>query len=275
LERTAERYDSVEVLPHEPLIRNIYYRGKAPKPGDGNRLEQLIKRFNPDTTVDCDLIKAVFMTPMWGGPAGKRPIIAVTSDAGRGVGKSTLVEIISYLYGGHFDVSCGSDIEKLKSRLLSPDARTKRLALIDNVKSMKMSWAEFEAMVRAPVISGHQYYRGEGQRPNLICWFVTVNGPAMATDLAQRSVIIKLVKADYSGDWLGDTYRFIDKYRKEIIADIIGALHCKSVWVETITFISREVDKTTDCKDRQCCFWHSSAVGRCQGDVTTCGQLSQ
>ena len=111
------------------------------------------------------------MTPFWGGPAGKRPIIVITSDAGRGVGKSTIPEIISYVCGGHIDVSTGADIEQIKTRMLTPTARTKRMAVIDNVKSLRLSWAEFEAIVTSPVISGKQLYVGEGQRPNLLTWF--------------------------------------------------------------------------------------------------------
>ena len=227
LRRSATRYDAVELLPYEPLIERIYYRGKTPPPGDGSKLKWLIDRFSPETTIDRDLIQSAFMTPLWGGPPGKRPIFAITSDAGRGVGKSTVPEIISYIYGGHFDVSCGSDIEQLKTRMLTPSARTQRIALIDNVKSFKMSWAELEAMVTSPVISGKQNYFGEGQRPNYITWFVTVNGPAMATDLAQRSIIIKLARAEYSGTWIEETYKFIDQYRNEIIGDIVAALRAE------------------------------------------------
>ena len=224
LERRARRYEAIELLPHEPQIRGIYYRGATPKPGDGSYLSQLLDRFNPETTVDRDLIQAAFMTPFWGGPAGKRPIVVITSDAGRGVGKSTIPEIISYVCGGHIDVSTGADIEQIKTRMLTPTARTKRMAVIDNVKNLRLSWAEFEAIVTSPIISGKQLYVGEGQRPNLLTWFITVNGPTLATDLAQRSIIIKVARAEYSGTWVEDTYGFIDQYRSQIIADIVAAL---------------------------------------------------
>jgi hypothetical protein len=227
LRRTATQYAGIELLPHEPLLAGTYYRGKVPEPGDGKYLKWLVDRFCPETTIDRDLIKAAFITPFWGGPPGKRPIFTITSDAGRGVGKTTLVEFISYLCGGHFDVSCGSDIEQLKTRMLTPSARTQRIALIDNLKSLRASWAELEAMITAPVISGRQNYFGESQRANYFTWFVTVNGPAMTTDLAQRSVIIKLARADYSGTWLEETYEFIDRYRDRIISDIIGALRAE------------------------------------------------
>lgn len=227
VERTAPRYGAIELLPHEPLIDDIYYRGTAPAAGNGKYLRQLLDRFNPETTVDRDLIQAAFMTPLWGGPAGRRPVFVITADAGRGAGKSTIPELISHLCGGHIDVSAGDNIEAIKTRMLTNSARTKRLAIIDNVKSMRFSWAEFEAAVTSPVISGRQLYVGEGQRPNLLTWFVTLNGIAMATDLAQRSVIIKIKRASYSGTWLEDTYDFVNKYREQIIADIIGALRAE------------------------------------------------
>ena len=31
-------------------------------------------------------------------------------------------------------------------------------------------------MVTSPIISGRQLYVGEGQRPNLLTWFITLNG---------------------------------------------------------------------------------------------------
>ncbi len=90
LRRTAIQYAGIELLPHEPLIEGTYYRGKVPEPGAGFYLKWLVDRFCPETTIDRDLIKAAFITPFWGGPPGKRPIFTITSDAGRGVGKTTL-----------------------------------------------------------------------------------------------------------------------------------------------------------------------------------------
>jgi len=70
IERTTRRYDAIEVLPHEPPISGIYYRGKAPDPGDGSHLCQLLDRFRPETTIDRDLIQAAMMTAFWGGLPG-------------------------------------------------------------------------------------------------------------------------------------------------------------------------------------------------------------
>jgi len=227
IERTTRRYDAIELLPHEPPITGIYYRGQAPQPGDGSHLRKLLDRFRPETTIDRDLIQAAFMTPAWGGLPGCRPAFVVTSDDGRGVGKSKVPETIGYLFGGHIDVSAGEDIAQLKSRMLTPSARTKRIALLDNVKTLRLSWAEMEAMITSPIISGRQLYVGEGQRPNLLTWFITLNGVSMATDMAQRSVIIKVVRGKNDGPWWEQTRQFIDQHRGEIVGDIIAALRAE------------------------------------------------
>ena len=49
LERTATRYNGIELLPHEPAMEGIYYRGATPPPGDGKHLDRLLDRFNPAT----------------------------------------------------------------------------------------------------------------------------------------------------------------------------------------------------------------------------------
>ena len=175
------------------------------------------------------MIRAAFMTAFWGGPAGVRPLFVITSDDGRGAGKSALALVISRLCGGHIDVSCSGEIDKLKTRLLSADARTTRIVMVDNVKSLRLSVAEIEAMITAPVISGHKMFHGEGQRPNLLTWFMTFNGVSMATDMAQRSVIIKIKRAEYKGPWLEETLKYVDQFRNEIIGDIIAGLQSEPV----------------------------------------------
>ena len=224
IERTTQRYEAIELLPHEPRIANVYYRGTAPEPGDGTHLRKLLDRFRPETTIDRDLIQAAMMTAFWGGLPGCRPAFVFTSDDGRGVGKTKVAETLGYLCNGFIDVSAGEDIETLKTRMLTPAARTKRIALLDNLKTLRLSWAELEALITCPVISGHQMYVGEGQRPNLLTWCLTLNGVSMATDMAQRSVIIKLVKGKNDGPWWEETLQYIDQHRNEIIGDIIGAL---------------------------------------------------
>lgn len=227
VERTAIRYEGIELIPHEPPIDNIYYRCVSPTPGDGSHLQKLLNRFRPATTIDRDLIQAAIMTAFWGGPPGRRPAFVITSDDGRGVGKTTVAEVVGYLCGGHIDVSANEDFAKLKERLLTPTARTIRIALLDNVKTLRLSCAELESLVTSSIISGKQLYVGEGRRPNLLTWFITLNGVSMATDMSQRSVIIKVVKGKNKGTWWENTCQFIDKYRAQIIGDIIAALRAE------------------------------------------------
>jgi hypothetical protein len=81
-----------------------------------------------------------------------------------------------------------------------------------------------EKFITCPLVSGHRLYVGEGRRPNLLTWFITLNGISLGTDMAQRSVIIKLVRGENSGTWYEETLSLIDEYRSQIIGDIIGAL---------------------------------------------------
>lgn len=220
LKRTAVDYDALEKLPHFPPMARHYYACTTPKPGNGDALRQLVARFTPSTTVDRDLILAALVTPFWGGRPGCRPAFVLTSDAGRGAGKTTLAEMVGHVAGGLLAFEPSEDVDKVKQRLLSPEAVGKRVCLVDNVKRTRFSWAELEALVTTPTISGKRLYVGEAQRPNTLTWIITINGVSLSTDLAQRSVIIKLDRAPYSGDWKDDTYKFIDNNRAALLADI-------------------------------------------------------
>ena len=224
LRRTSTKYVGVENLPHQPLISGHYYTCRSYDAGDGHTLRNLIARFNPETSLDADLIQAAFMTPGWGGPAGCRPCFVITSDDGRGVGKSTLASMIGLLWGGVLQFSHNEDANKIKTRLLSADALTKRVSLLDNVKSLKFSWAELEGMITAPEIGGYRLYVGEATRPNTLTWFITLNGASLSTDMAQRSIIIKIRKPKRKGTWEEDTRQFIETHREALLSDVIGAL---------------------------------------------------
>ena len=100
LPRVVQEYAAVESLPHPPPMDGHYYACREYPPGDGSRLRELIDRFSPETDVDRDLIVAAFVTPFWGGHGGTRPAFCLTSDAGRGCGKSKLAAFIADLAGG-------------------------------------------------------------------------------------------------------------------------------------------------------------------------------
>jgi hypothetical protein len=236
LVRRATCYKSIEQFPHEPLIGDVYYREHQIKPGNGKRLEALLDRYNPETTADRQLIKAALLTLFWGGSPGARPVFVSTSDEGRGVGKTKLVETAVYTTGEMpLSVHASGSIDDIKKRLLSKEGRRKRAFLLDNVKSRNLSWADLEALVTASDISGTQLYVGEGSRRNYLTYFLTFNAASLSKDMAQRSVIIKIVRGNYNSSWETETRAFIDEHRIEIIGDIIAALRAKPKVLKNFT----------------------------------------
>lgn len=224
LQRTARRYTAVASLPHEPEIEGYYYACLPIAPGDGEALRWLLDRFSPETPIDRDLIQAAMMTALWGGPPGCRPAFVVTSDDGRGVGKTTVAKFIGEIFGGVLSFSHNEQIGDIKTRLLSPEALPRRVCLLDNVKSLRFSWAELEAMITTPTIGGHRMYVGEAQRPNTLIWFITLNGAALSTDMAQRSVVIKIKRPERSAGWEEETRLFVRDNAQAILGDLVAAL---------------------------------------------------
>ena len=202
--------------------------------GDLTHLENLLNRFRLASDVDKQLILAFFMTLISG--LGKRPAFAITSE-GQGCGKTTLAEVGASLVGGLMSFSVGEDIDKLKARLVSKGAFSKRIALIDNAKSRKLSWADLESLITCQEISGRGNFIGEASRPNNLIWVITVNGLAFSRDMAQRSVVIRLKRPQYSATWEESIIAYAAEYRNEILSDLIRmlrsqpvALKCSSRW---------------------------------------------
>lgn len=225
LRQTTTAYRMVESMPHQPAIEGHYYRSYPDMMKcDGSRLGELLDRFKPLTKIDRDLIQAAFMTPGWGGRPGARPAYVLTSDDGRDSGKSTLAELIGYLWGGIISFSDREDVTLMKKRLMSSNTLQKRICLVDNIKSHKFSWADLEGLITSHIIDGYRNYVGDFERPNTLTWFLMLNGASLSKDMAQRSIVIKLARPKYSGTWAEETRRFIDKHRWEIVGDIIALL---------------------------------------------------
>jgi len=219
LQRTAKAYRAIEAFPHFPPFPDHYYAHEEVTPGTGEHLQQLLDKFCPETQIDRDLILALFATAAWGGDGGTRPAFVVVGS-GRGIGKTTLIESVGFTFGGMFAISKDDKAADIDKRLLTPRAATKRVVGFDNVKAVRLSWAELEARITAREISGHQMYAGEQTRPNTLVWCVTLNGPSLSKDMSQRSVIIKLKKPSHSGDWEDELFSFIETHRWQIIADL-------------------------------------------------------
>lgn len=232
----STEYKSIERYPHFPTMPECYYSHPEVKLGDGSHMRALLEKFNPYDDVDYELLKAAIMTLCWGGPPGARPAFMFTAVEGRGVGKTKTAEAIAAITGGVFDFARSEDIESIKKRLLTGDVCAKRTCMLDNVKSHRFSWSEFESLVTAKEISGHQMYSGERTRLNNLCWMITLNGPALGRDIAQRVIPIVLDKPEkFDGRWIEDTFAMVEENRWAIIGDIAAAMAVEPVELETAT----------------------------------------
>ncbi len=265
--QTVEEYDAVEPYPHCPALTGCYYMHPPAWGGDGRALSELLGRFSPATPADRELIKAFFLTLVWGGPPGSRPGWAITTDEpdNRGVGKTWLALMGAQLVGGPLLVGAKEDMPALLKRLLSPEASGKRVVLLDNVKNLKYSWPDLEALVTSPVLSGHRLYQGEGRRPNTLTFVITANAAALSKDMAQRCVVVKLARPKYDPNWEADTARLIEERRWEIIGDLLAELRREAAPLEKCSRWSQwEAGVLARCHDPAGC---QKVITERQGEI--------
>ena len=193
---------------HSPALNDVLYCNALPAPVRTGRLEFLLDMLTPATDIDRALIRAFFLTTSWGGPPGKRPLFVFSTrdpggdrSAGRASGKSSIPHINGRIRGGYLSISRKQDRDRLFSDLLSPHGLGIRLVLLDNVKGLKFSSADIEAMITAPTIDGHVNYVGHGARPNYLTYAMTANEPMLSSDFASRSVPIELGPSNKSAAW--------------------------------------------------------------------------
>lgn len=225
----AKNYDSLEEMPHEPKFSNFYYAWHPPHDytATGEYFAKLLRFFdNPEHSLDAALIKAAFLTPAWGGPVGKRPAIVVVSPD-RGYGKSTLADMVGLLYGGVVEfVPTEVSESQFYTRLLSPDALTKRVVRLDNLSGNYGS-RMLESFVTMPHVSGHRMYHGEGTRPNTLTLICTGTAVKLSRDLADRAFFIRLRRPERKRGWDDAVISYVEQHRQRILADIIACLKSK------------------------------------------------
>jgi hypothetical protein len=229
LQQQADCFAAVEERPHHPPFPHVYYLHAPLPPATGTAFSQLLDYFRPSSETDRELIRALFLTLVWGGPAGQRPAFLIESEPddpekGRGVGKSKLAQAAGRLLGGHVEISHSENVEQVKTRLLSPSALRLRVCLVDNIKTLRLSNADLEALVTTNVISGKQMYVGEAQRPNLLTWVLTLNGASLSRDMAQRCIPVRLKRPAHDPSWEAAVWQFIDANRQAILSDLIAEL---------------------------------------------------
>lgn len=222
----APEFKAVECRPHWPPIPGHYYAWEPSGSyvADGSALRGLLEFF---TNCKDDLSKTValaaIMTPGWGvgtsQPYGKKPMI-VFQAPDRGCGKTTLAECISKIWNGHLAIDLtGRDQDELIQRLLTPEALTKRIGILDNVKGTLNS-ALLEQLVTTQLISGKRLYSGDASRPNTINYFITMNGPSCSPDVALRSYFVELQKPTYSARWDERLAEYVAERGCDVVADV-------------------------------------------------------
>jgi hypothetical protein len=224
----VEQFADVHRFPHYPPVPGVFYLTPTPPPGDGKALAGLLDFFCPATPIDRTLIGAMWVTAVWGGPAGHRPMFLIRGedgdlDGGRGIGKTTIPELTGRwlrpndTMSGY--VSCTMDVrvEDFKKRLLSGGGG-ERVIVWDNIKSDALSNADIEGLVTSSVISGHKMYHGNGARPNLFTWVLTMNGGALSKDFASRAVTVYVKKPTTDSGWQDAVERDIDTHRVALTA---------------------------------------------------------
>ena len=226
---TSQRFDGIETLPHWPPLPGLYYM-HPPVPKAEGRLGELVDFFSPLTDEDRELIVAFVLTLFWGGSPGSRPAFLFTGpdqdeQQGRGIGKTKVAQILaSEMAGGVIDVSPRDEISAVKTRLLSEGGSTARVAMLDNIKTLRLSSAELEGIITTSHISGHALYVGERKRPNTLIWVLTLNGVSLSKDMAQRVVCVKLTRPVHRPGWEDDVRSFIRTHRPAILAEIRDTL---------------------------------------------------
>jgi hypothetical protein len=223
-------FQAAELLPHWPAVPGVLYHHRPVPPVTTGVIDELLDFFSPATPHDRQLLKALLLTLFWGGAGGQRPMFVLTHpprtsptqgrDTGRGIGKTTVCELMASLCGGYVDISGSARSEDVEKRLLSPTAYGKRMVRFDNIKSSRFACEDFERMITSSTLSGRRLYVGEGQRPNLLTYVLTMNGVALGDDLASRSVVIHLERPAHRARWREEVEQFIERHRWELIADI-------------------------------------------------------
>lgn len=219
----AEKFDLISELPCYPEMPGVFYSKKI-APEENGTLDHLIGLFNFATDVDRQLIKAMFMTPFWGGECGQRPAFLIdgldSDKAGnRGIGKTTITDALVLLCGGTcVDLTSKTEGEDIRKRLLT--AVKERVVRMDNIKAQSLSNETLESLITAKRVSGHQMFRGHNSIPNAFTYVLTFNDAVLSKDMSQRCIIIRLKRPQYIAEWWDGVTDFIETNRERIIADI-------------------------------------------------------
>jgi len=219
----VDRYKSINQFPFYPRNEDSYVLEEFPNYFVGTgKLDKLVDFFSPNSEADRILIKSAILSPL--SNFGLRPVFTIDSTSGRGAGKTSLVEIIGRLYGGHISVSPGlikkGMVGDTANKFLHTEGRRSRVALIDNVTGFFKSSAFAEIVTIKEITGRLPYGKNIVTRQNDLTWYVTSNDANYDKDFISRSLFIFLTNHKKVAGWERTVYSYVDKNRMEILKEI-------------------------------------------------------
>lgn len=223
-------YSGYSVYPHHPPRPDLFYLDwNREKSDDGAALGEFYGTLNAQGELDRAILLAMMVTTVWGGGAGLRPAFILSSDHGRGSGKSETCKAIAEFVGGLIDMLLSSRAaERNRERMLSDKASRVRCVLFDNVKT-KIEGQDIESMITQSDIQGHKMYVGQASVPNYYLYMFSVNSPTASYDIAERSFEALIGKQNHDFNFTQWWPPFVRKNREFVINACLDLLADKSL----------------------------------------------
>lgn len=228
--KCATRYEKTSSVPDYPMRKDVYYtfRDKLKPTPEHEAFKTLLSHFSPDGDAFSAMLAVFFAAPMFFRPGVQRPCWIIDSHEARGVGKTTLVNLVANLYGCRPISTNRNELERnqqeLLKRIVSVSGRDSRILLLDNLKGFfdDPQWAEF---VTTPSFSGRSPYgHGEESRLNDLTFVITSNSANIGSDTESRSFMIFLKRPVSVEGWSKSVLEYIARRRMDIFGDIYDIL---------------------------------------------------
>jgi len=235
----CKEYQMISPVPTWPLRDDVYYtfRELPPPTPDGRYFDDFCMLFAPASGEDMELLRVFVASPLYYHPKVDRPMWIIDSEHGQGVGKTKLVEMVAFLYGGtdiessepfwvdYKLINNESSLYQIFRRLLSHNGRQKRIFLLDNVDGYFKSSALATLVTQGSISGLAPYGTSEETRTNDLTYVITSNSATVSRDLASRSIFINLMKPEEPAKlWENHVQEYIQSYRLNIISDIMAKL---------------------------------------------------
>lgn len=227
----ATRCDRISLFPCYPEYSDVFYHyPDLPQPSvNYSVFEQLIDFFNPQNDgMSRNITKSLFASPMWYRKDTPRPGFLIDSNQGKGVGKTTLVKMVAYLYKSRYIESSAEELrvhpDELKKRLVSAENRKANILMLDNVVGEFSSDILSSMITSSDIAIRAPYSRGEDVRQNDLTFVITANAARLDSDLATRFIVAFLDKPISRDGWEERVRAYIDQYRWQIFADMLDMI---------------------------------------------------